>query len=628
MSCLKCKEPAVKNGLCKKHYIASREEIYLDNTDENNPGIIQWLKDFLPVHFRNEFPKEHTQIYLDYLRLYDSLYKNKIHRYLEIIAYRGFAKSKIIMGIISYCIAHNGQTVKINRRDGTPIEIKIQESFMVIASETGGMAETFVINIRTEFAGNNKLKYFYRIMIEDAQDSLDKEWTKRAFKINGIYILGVGQGMQIRGRVKGAYRITSMFFDDIYSENNTITPESRIKIKSWFDNAALNSIDDLDGKAMLVGTIVHEDTVIVECEKNKLWKHIKIAVMPIEKFNKFIKHHLSIDVNTGKCDLPFEDIESESEKINKQSEYFAKLEEKEDWELIWKERAGLYFLAMKYQETIYKNQLNGFYQEYFHITIPEGSRRFKREYFQEIKKSEYRIFEAFGYQWFECSKLYNQPKLINISFGIDTASGMIDGDDSVIEVVGALPDGRIIALEDVYGKYGMRDEVRDDHYNNLRFGKVVMDKEYVTKVGYVDEAFRLAIKWKPYRINCGVAGKEIEYVNVMRQVFNNNRIYTMITVRPQESREGNKISRITNNLINLYSTLMIFHTEGMEKKEGQLEFLGKAKNDDLADAMEVACKNIMFPSDIDYKSFTDVKKYKPKLGQYKYVPDNFDWRVN
>lgn len=626
MNCKLCNKSVVKEGLCRSHYIAEKEKVYLDNTDIDNLGIVKWLRDFLPEHYRNTFPEEHKIIYQTFLRLYDPIYKNKIQRYREVIAFRGFAKSKIVMGLIAYAVSHNNSDVTIKRENGDTITCRIKESFMVIASETGGMAETFVTNIRTEFAGNERLKYFYKMMIEDAQDSLDKEWTKRAFKINGIYVLGVGQGMQIRGRVKGAYRITSMFFDDVYSENNVITEESRRKIKNWFDNAALNSVDDLDGKVLLVGTIVHEDTVIVECRANKLWKHIEIPVMPLDKFNKFIKEHIKINQNTGEVFLPYDEAENEIEKIGKQEKYFKDLETESDWQLTWKDRAGLYFLALKYQEAVIKNQLNGLYQEYFHITIPTDSRRFKREQFQLLKATEYKVYHKYGYNWFECSRLYNKPQMINISFGIDTASGQLDGDDSVISIVGALPDRRLIMFDDIGGKFGMRDVINEDSYENLRYNKIVTNTDYIAKKGYVDEAFRLALKWRPYRINCGIAGREIEYVNVMRKLFIDNNLYDIqINVRPQTVRDGKKEERIFNTLTPYYSTMMVFHVEQLEKKEHQLEFLGKTKNDDYADATECGVKGIQFPINVSIDMFENPKKIS-KFATVKV--ENYDWRVN
>ena len=72
-----CGKESIKGGLCRTCYIKSKEEIYLDNTDINDLGIIKWLGDMLPEHFRNAFPKEHFEIYLSAIRLLDPRYTSR-----------------------------------------------------------------------------------------------------------------------------------------------------------------------------------------------------------------------------------------------------------------------------------------------------------------------------------------------------------------------------------------------------------------------------------------------------------------------------------------------------------------------------------------------------------------------
>ena len=50
MKCKKdnCLKEEVASGFCRKHYIESMEEIYLDNTEiltNDDKGILRWLKD-------------------------------------------------------------------------------------------------------------------------------------------------------------------------------------------------------------------------------------------------------------------------------------------------------------------------------------------------------------------------------------------------------------------------------------------------------------------------------------------------------------------------------------------------------------------------------------------------------
>ena len=131
---------------------------------------------------------------------------------------------------------------------------------------------------------------------------------------------------QIRGKVKGAYRITTATFDDIYSENSVKTEETRRGTRIWFNRSALNSVDSLLGKIIAVNTIVHEDTVTVDNMRNPQWKNIFVPVMPLEKFEKFVKEHLTTDKLTGRVDLKFQNIKDEHERITKQREYYDKVQ--------------------------------------------------------------------------------------------------------------------------------------------------------------------------------------------------------------------------------------------------------------------------------------------------------------
>lgn len=601
MKCTKCSKNAVNSGLCREHYIEEIEKVYLDNTScDANMGILKWLKYMYPEHYRNSFNKAHIEVYLMLLRLYDPRYINKQHRLRELIAFRGFSKSKIIFGLISYLLAHNGQTMKIKSEDGNIWDVAINEKYIVLFSETATMAEEFVTNIRDEFVTNPRLKYFYKFQIEEAIDDITGQWTRKAFKINGCYIVGLGAKQQARGKIKGAYRPTFAFFDDIYSENNTITPESRYSIKNWFYNSAINTVDDLVGKVFLVGTIVHEDTVIVECERSNTWKHLKYYPIPLEQFNEIVSKELKVNLAERKCILPFDDIEDEFIRISKQKEYFDKLNEKYD--ILWKDRIGLYELILKYQEAVENMNLGGFYREYFHQIVPQELKKFRREFFKRIEGT---IFTEYGYTWFKEEN--KDPILVNIEFGLDIAGGKVEGDNTVITVLGLTADNRYIVIEQIYGKLSIRDRVSESGL--------------LTK-GYIDEALRLYEKYKPLKIKVGLGGgHEGAIIEEFRRVFQSKGIYTLILPRPQNRSEGEKFERIERTLLPKYEAGIVYHLGNLSQLEYELEFLRKAKNDDCADALEVAMWNILSPPNIPYKLFGNEKRKKKINNEI----EKYDW---
>ncbi len=597
MKCKFCNLPAVKDNLCKKHLIEESEKVFLDNTScDKNMGIIKWLKYMYPEHFRNEFTQAHIEVYIELLRLYDPRYINKQHRLRELIAFRGFSKSKIIFGIISYLIAHNGMVMKIKSVDDNIFDVEINEKYIVLFSETATMAEEFVTNIRDEFTTNNRLKYFYHFKIEEAIDDITGQWTRKAFKMNDCFIVGLGAKQQARGKIKGAYRPTFIFFDDIYSENNTITQESRYSIKRWFYDSAINTGDDLLCKVLLVGTIVHEDTVLIECEKSSMWKTLKFYPMPLDKFREVVDKYLQVDYSLRTCKLPFEEIEDEFVRIKKQKEFFDKLNQ--EYEVLWGDRIGLYELLLKYKEAVENQNLSGFYREYFHQVIPQELKKFTSDYFKRVNcKTEFK----YGYTWLNID---NDLQLTNIEIGVDIAGGKNEGDNTAIVVVGALPNRKIVVLDVVYGKLSIRDRENQK--------------------GYIDELLRLNARYKPSKIKIGFGGgHEGAIIEELRRVFYENNVYTIILPRPQNRSEGEKFERIERTLLPKYEAGDILHNGSFIELEYELEFLRKAKNDDLADALEVAIWNINYPSNIPIKFFEGNKG-----ANIKYYQDYYDWLVS
>jgi len=623
MKCIKCNNKAVQDRLCYHHYIDSKEEIFSDNSNIDNLGIIQWAKYFLPHHVKNEFPPKHKFIYAMLLNLYSSEYRNKYERLRALRAFREYSKTGTIRIFTLYILMHSNKVITIPKLEfeikNNQIEsikvvgsekVKIEEKFIVIVSETGSQAEEFTTAIRDEISTNSLIHYFYGsdIIEEVEQEGLIKisdrksrmQWTRRAFRVNKVSILGIGAKQRIRGRIKGASRPTTIFFDDIYSEENVKTKESRESIRKWFNNAAMKTVDMVVGKAYLVGTVVSDDTVIVDIKNNPQWKSMEIPVMELSKFNKLVKEHLKVDKIQGICELPYQD------DIIKCREYFRKLDDG-SWGLEWGDRIGLYEIALMYKEAIYNRSVSGFYQEYFHIIIPEEDKRFKSEYFRRIE--QWRLTNKYGFNILEYKYKDKEEKVnVNLNIGIDLGTGTLSGDDTVMVLTAIDSEGRYYVLDIKAGKYSYFDTDNNE--------------------GIYDIVLRLSKRHKIKYVNIGYAGSEKGHIEGLRQYMKNNGIYQLIIGRKQLAFEGNKFERITNNLLHLYQQGKVFHTNctGIDRLEYQLEYLGKADRDDIADALEVSIYNSLKPNQIDiveegrnhYRPFI---KYSTTIDEYR----NF-WR--
>jgi len=608
-----CSNPRVKgHEYCYTHHVQQLEVEWLDNTDIDNLGIVKWCRQLMPEAAFNKTPEFHKLLFYRLLALYNPTLRNKYERLFEFISFRGSAKSTAANTLfVSYIIANNGKRFKFTV-DGEVKEFLIDERAIIIISETGGSAEDFTVRIRDAFATNERLRYYYKYTVQQALDSDTGQWTRSAFKINNLYVQGIGSGMMIRGKVKGMSRPTLVIADDIYSENTIITEERRLRTKNWWNNAVMNSIDDLKGKVAVLGTILHEDTVLVELERNPLWETVKIPVMGTveangdvntDLFHEFIAKHLKVDWEFGQCYLPFDDVEDINDRRLKQTAYFDKVQAEKDWQLAWPERMDLYLLAIKFKEAVYNNTVGGFYQEYFHVIIPPQQRRFRKEFFQKFES--YDLKYEFGYNWLKIPGFLDDWEIVNIEFGVDIAG--VGLDDNAVAVVAMTSDYRVFLLHLPTGKWSLRDDVKGDTARDLRRYKVVQTEARgsVERVGLADELFRLAQRYRPSTIKIGVGGEEQLIVDEISRLFRHNGDYrTYIMTRPQNKREGDKFQRIAATLLPYYETRMVYHSYGQTKLEYQLEYLGRTKHDDCADAMECALWQVQFPQQLKYETFS------------------------
>jgi hypothetical protein len=262
-------------------------------------------------------------------------------------------------------------------------------------------------------------------------------------------------------------------------------------------------------------------------------------------------------------------------------------------------------LAQKYKEHTYNQTIEGLYQEYFHVVVPPDMKRFRSEFFQKL--GEYELKQEFGYNWI---KLDNKWNLANIEFGVDLAGMGLD--DTVITVVAMLSDSRILVLHQAIGKWTLRDVVYQDTSKDLRLNRVITDRSNISKIGVIDEMFRLWMRYKPSKIKIGIAGEEEQVLFLTQQVFRENKVYDIyIQGRPQTVREGKKVERIMSTLLPYYETRMVYHSPNLSKLEHQLEYLGKSKNDDCADSLEVAMWTIQPPySTAKYEDMQEMNQKK------------------
>lgn len=97
---------------------------------------------------------------------------------------------------------------------------------------------------------------------------------------NNVKVEAVGSGKRIRGRRHGPYRPDLFIGDDLENDENVRSPEQRDKLQAWMTKAVLK-LGEAGAKfdVIIIGTILHYDSVLARLIKNPLWRGIKFRAL-------------------------------------------------------------------------------------------------------------------------------------------------------------------------------------------------------------------------------------------------------------------------------------------------------------------------------------------------------------
>lgn len=97
---------------------------------------------------------------------------------------------------------------------------------------------------------------------------------------NDRKVEAVGSGKRIRGRRHGPHRPDLFIGDDLENDENVKTPEQRDKLLAWLTKAVLKlggAGEKFD--AIIIGTILHYDSVLARLLKNPMWRSAKFKAL-------------------------------------------------------------------------------------------------------------------------------------------------------------------------------------------------------------------------------------------------------------------------------------------------------------------------------------------------------------
>lgn len=159
-----------------------------------------------------------------------------------IVAFRGSGKSTIVS--LSYAI--------------WSIIGKQNAKFVVLVSQTQSQSKQLLSNIKIEFEDNELLRKDFGSFEEP-----DDEWRSSSLVLSryNAKIMAVSTGESIRGYRYGQYRPRVIIFDDIEDNDSVRTKEGRDKTYQFVTSQAIPA-GDIDTKVIMIGNLLHEDSVI------------------------------------------------------------------------------------------------------------------------------------------------------------------------------------------------------------------------------------------------------------------------------------------------------------------------------------------------------------------------------
>lgn len=280
---------------------------YWNGDEERIDKCILWLRFFMNHYFVDPTPDFHRDLI--------GCYFSKDNEYRA--APRGFSKTSIIQGCISFSIANK------------------LEDYIVLIEKSFTEASQVLDAVRTEFTDNASIKQVYGLLMQKKPGSDEKDKDAQGdLLINGVRLRGKGFDSSIRGMKYRQFRPTKIILDDVEDDNHIDNPEQRKKYLDKFNKAIQPAIDIDKGSIKVYGTILHMDSLLMNL----------------------------ITWHNGKIYKAFE-------------------EDNPEQTLLWPERWTYIKLMKKKEEMISKgNSSNAFAQEYLNNPISEEDRKFKYQW--------------------------------------------------------------------------------------------------------------------------------------------------------------------------------------------------------------------------------------------------------
>lgn len=281
--------------------------------------------------------------------------------------------------------------------------------YIIIVSDTADQANDFLGNIKSELEDNT-------LILEDFGSQYGYVWTNSDIILrNDVRIQALGAGKKIRGRRYKQYRPDLIIGDDLENDENVQSPDQRKKDETWFTRALSKAGDERTDK-IIIGTIIHYDSLLAKLLKNPLYQSKKYqSVIRWSKSNLWTDWERMIT----NLDNPNRIIEAKEFYLAHEAEML------EGTEVLWPSKEPYYTLMIQ--------------------RVTDGPAAFSSEKQNEPLSDDERRFLPEWIHYYDDSELIGRNLITGIS--VDPSMGKVGGDYSAIITGGIDNNGIIYVLE-------------------------------------------------------------------------------------------------------------------------------------------------------------------------------------
>lgn len=401
-----------------------------------------------------------------------------------------------------------------------------KKHYIIIVSDTSGQADDFLQNIKNEFEDNE-------LLINDFGSLEGLVWTNSDIILaNDVRIQALGAGKKVRGRRYKQWRPDLIIGDDLENDENVQSPDQRRKMEDWH-NKALSKAGDERTDKIIIGTILHYDSLLSKLLKNPIYKSKKYQSVIKWSASSLWDEWERIITNLENNDRL---IEAKAFFISHQEEMLA------GTQVLWPTKESYYNLMVQ--------------------RIADGPAAFSSEKQNEPLSDDDRRFHPDWFQYYEDSDLLG--KRLFVVAWVDPSMGKAGGDYSGIVV---------LAEDENMQAYVLEGDLQRRHPDLIISDTIAHHQKYhFDKLGIEINQFQEFFK-ETFSAKAAEAGIQIPIVGVRQH---SDKMLRIQSLQPDIKNGRVKFKRDQQKLIEqLVNFPSADHDDGPDALEGALSLLGK-----------------------------------------------------